>query len=89
MALSFPITFSLAPLSTGLALDANQYAQALVANLQASISGSFLTGQIGGTAPTSDVGPWANNGHWWFWDPGTLMYVQESLTSAFPTGSGW
>lgn len=86
MALSFPITFSLAPLSTGLSLDANQYGQALVANLQATISGAFLTGQIGGLAPTSDVGPWANNGHWWFWDTGTLMYVQESLTSNFPTG---
>lgn len=86
MALNFPITFSLAPLSTGLALDANQYGQALVANLQATISGAFLTGQIGGTQPTSDVGPWANNGHWWFWDAGTSMYVQENLTSSFPPG---
>ena len=86
MALSFPITFSLSPIPSGVALDGNEYGQQLVANLQATISGSFLTGQIGGLPPTQDVGPWANNGHWWFWDAGTSTYIQESLTSTFPTG---
>jgi len=84
--LVFPLTFSLAPLPTGTALNANDFADQIVANLQATISGDFLTGQIGGNAPTTDIGPWANNGHWWFWDPGSSTYIQESLTSTFPTG---
>ena len=56
MPLQFPVTFSLAPLPTGLALNASDYAAQLVANLQATISGQFLTGQIGGNTPTQDVG---------------------------------
>lgn len=87
MALNFPITFSLAPLATGLALSGDDYAQAIVANLQATISGNFLTGQIGGNAPTQDVGPWANNGQWYFWDPSIGAYVQQSFASfTLPSG---
>ncbi len=85
--LIFPLTFSLAPLPTGTALNADDFADQIVANLQATISGNFLTGQIGGNPPTTNVGPWANNGHWWFWDPGSSTYIQESLTSNFPSGS--
>lgn len=84
---NFPLTFSLAPIPTGEALDANAYGQQLVANLQAFISGNFLTGQIGGSAPTQNVGPWLNGNTWWFWDPGTSTYVQQSLTSSLPSGS--
>jgi microcystin-dependent protein len=87
MALQFPITFSCAPIPTGQSLDANQYAQILVSNLQAYISGQFLTGQIGGSAPTTDIGPWFNNGVWYYWDPGSQQYIPQSLTSSFPTGS--
>lgn len=88
MALNFPITFSLAPLPTGQALDGNEFGQALVANLQATISGEFLTGQIGGTQPTQDVGPWANNQHWYFWDAATSQYLPEAITSTIPVGAG-
>lgn len=87
MALNFPITFSLAPLPTGLALDADDFAQAIVANLQATISGDFLTGQIGGNAPTQNIGPWANNGQWYFWDASTGAYVQQTFASfQLPSG---
>lgn len=84
---NFPLTFSLAPIPTGEALDANAYGQQLVANLQAFISGNFLTGQIGGTQPTQDVGPWLNGNNWWFWDPTLLTYVPQSISSSLPTGS--
>jgi microcystin-dependent protein len=84
---NFPLTFSLAPFPTGEALDANAYGQQLVANLQAFISGNFLTGQIGGTQPTQNVGPWLNGNIWWFWDPASSTYVAQSATSALPTGS--
>lgn len=86
MALSFPLTFSLSPLPTGFGLDANAYGQQLVANLSASISGQFLTGQIGGTQPTQNVGPWLNNNQWYVWNGST--YVAQTVTSLLvPTGA--
>lgn len=87
MATQFPITFSLAPIPTGQSLDANQYGQLLVQNLQAFISGQLLVGQIGGAAPTTNIGVWFNNGVWYYWDPGTSAYIPQTLTSSFPTGA--
>lgn len=68
MSLSFNLQFSEAPFPTGFAGDENAYAQQLVANLSATITGNFLTGQVGGSAPSTNIGPWANGNQWWFWN---------------------
>jgi hypothetical protein len=34
----------------------------------ASYSGQFILGQLGGTLPESNVGPWANGSEWWYWN---------------------
>lgn len=85
--IQFPITFSLAPLPTGQSMDANQYGQLLVSNLQAFISGQFLAGQIDGAPPTTNIGVWFSGGIWYYWDPGTSTYIPQTLTSSFPTGA--
>lgn len=68
MPTTVPIIFSLAPIPTGQSLDANQYGQMLVANLQASITANFLTGQTGGPQPSINIGPWFNGSEWWSWN---------------------
>jgi hypothetical protein len=75
MATTIPIIFSLAPIPTGQSLDANQYGQLLVANLQASITANFLLGQTGGSTPPSNVGPWFNDGQWWAWNTAQSEYL--------------
>jgi microcystin-dependent protein len=84
---NFPLTFSLAPIPTGESLDANAYGQQLVSNLQAFISGNFLTGQIGGAQPTQNIGPWLNGSSWWFWDPVLQAYMPQTTVSSLPAGS--
>lgn len=68
MSSSFNLQFSVAPFPTGFDGNLDAYATQLVANLSATITGNFLTGQIGGTAPTTNIGPWANGTQWWFWN---------------------
>jgi hypothetical protein len=78
MSLSFNLQFSVAPFPTGFSGDLNAYATQLVANLSATITGNFLTGQVGGTAPTSNIGPWANGNTWWFWNASLTVPAYQS-----------
>ena len=86
-----PIQFIAGSLPTGLKGTLQDIFNAFVDNLQgyidpsASTSGNFLPGQIGGSQPTTDVGPWLKNGtEWWFWNPGTASYAPQS--DALPIG---
>lgn len=52
--------------------DIAQLAQLLAEHLQGLLDHTVFTGQEGGTAPLTDVGPWLkDNNQWWEWD-GTL-----------------
>lgn len=77
-----PIQFSVAPFAPGWAGDNNAYAQQLITNLSAQVQGNFLTGQIGGNQPTTNVGPWLNNGQWWFWNSTTNSYQPQTFVSS-------
>jgi hypothetical protein len=33
-----------------------------------------ILGQLGGAAPTTNIGPWANGAQWWFWEPSLGQY---------------
>jgi len=46
---------------------------------------SYVVGQLGGTLPLSNVGPWANGSEWWFWDPSAGAYVRGQ--DGVPVGS--
>lgn len=46
-----------------------------VENVTYEATGGFLTGQIGGTQPTEDVGLWLNNGALYVWDANEAEYV--------------
>jgi microcystin-dependent protein len=60
----------------------------LVASLlSGTITASFLTGQIGGAAPTSDIGPWQNGNEWWFWDPSVTPHQYWPSQQGAPVGS--
>jgi hypothetical protein len=55
--------------------------QQFCALAQAYIEGNFLTGLVlppGSTLPTSDVGPIAMGGSWYFWDPVANQYLPQS-----------
>jgi microcystin-dependent protein len=35
---------------------------------------NIIFGQLGGSAPTTNIGPWANGAQWWFWEPSLGKY---------------
>ena len=63
-------------------LSATQYANLLLSNITATISGNILVGQIGGIQPTSNVGPWLNGNSWWFWNAALSSYQPGISTAA-------
>jgi hypothetical protein len=52
--------------------------------LSGSIDVSFITGQVGGPAPSSNVGPWLNGDEWWVWVPG---YGYQPSEGGCPIGT--
>jgi len=43
---------------------------------QFSPPSSVILGQLNGGMPSKNVGPWFNQGQWWFWDPTVGSYVR-------------
>lgn len=58
--LPLSLSFTCDPIPEGIALDPNEYAQAIAERLHAYGNGNFLGGVIGGTTPTSDQGLYIN-----------------------------
>jgi len=75
--MSYPITFavkrSVGDTPMGVQELLNLIANNLVTNWAPS---GIITGQLGGILPTTNVGPWSNNGEWWFWNPSTASYAR-------------
>jgi microcystin-dependent protein len=74
MPVPLPIDIVMGALPQGFKGNLQEYANAIADAMSATVEASFLTGQIGGAMPTSDIGPWANGNEWWFWDPATGQY---------------
>jgi hypothetical protein len=36
----------------------------------------YIIGQMGGVLPQSNIGPWFNNGEWWFWNAAQGAYTR-------------
>ncbi|HEX4605710.1 MAG TPA: phage tail protein [Candidatus Angelobacter sp.] len=77
MAVPLPVVITAGALPLGFKGNLQQTLNAFADALSASVEATFLTGQIGGSPPTHDIGPWAtgqNNSEWWFWDPVSGQY---------------
>lgn len=78
MSVPVPVKISIAPPPVGWTAQSpdrfKELATLVASLLSGSLTASFLTGQVGGTAPTHDVGPWQVGTEWWFWDPRTHQY---------------
>ena len=72
---------------TGLSLNASDFAQQVVANLQASFSANILEGQTLGSKPSSNVGPWFDGTQWWYWNAMLLQYLPLGATLDNPANT--
>lgn len=82
-----PLNISIAPFPEGFQGDLDETFQQACILMEAFIQGNFLTGLIlppGSTLPTSDQGPIAMGGQWYFWDPASGQY-QPQTVSVKPT----
>lgn len=79
-----PLKISIAPFPEGFSGDMDETFQQACQLMEATVEGSFLTGLIlppGSTLPSSDVGPIAMDGVWYFWDPVTEQYLPQSISA--------
>lgn len=70
------VTLTLAPsaFSVNPAWTIEQYHQALIASISSSTTSSLvMLGQVGGSAPVSNVGPWLNGTTWFAWNGSTYV----------------
>lgn len=85
MPVPLPVVITAGALPLGFKGNLQQTLNAFADALSASVDATFLTGQIGGTMPTHDIGPWANGSNWWFWDPVSGQY--QPSNQGTPIGS--
>jgi hypothetical protein len=78
-----PFALEMAPFPEGFQGDLDETFQQAYANTKGAVIGNFLTGLIlppGSTLPSSDQGPVAMGGSWYFWDPTTNQYLPQSVS---------
>jgi len=61
--------------------------EAIEQNLEITVPDGFLTGGIGSSLPTSNIGPFLLNGDWYVWDDNLLQYVAQATET--PVGAIW
>jgi hypothetical protein len=79
-----PLKISIAPFPEGWEGDLDEHGQQLVQLMEAYVEGNFLTGLIlppGSTLPTTDQGPIAMGGAWYFYDPVSGKYLPQSISA--------
>lgn len=70
-----PSAFSVTPTWT-----VEQFHQALAASLSVSTTSSnVVLGQVGGSAPLSDIGPWLHDTTWFAWDSVSSSYKPATI----------
>lgn len=78
-----PLDLSVAPFPEGFQGDLDETFQQAVQLMSGYLAGNFLTGLVlppGSTLPTSDQGPIAMGGVWYFFDPTTGQYLPQSTS---------
>src|SRR5262252_1950132 len=79
-----PLKISVAPFPEGFEGDLDETFQQAVQLMEAYVEGNFLTGLIlppGSTLPTTDQGPIAMGGIWYFYDPGSGQYLPQTISA--------
>lgn len=74
MASNINIIVVSAPLPDGWEGTPDEFRQQIFSTLQFQASGAFLTGQIGGSTPTTDVGLFVDGPNLYTWDPEASAY---------------
>jgi hypothetical protein len=78
-----PLNISIAPFPEGFQGDLDETFQQACILMEAFIQGNFLTGLIlppGSTLPTTDQGPIAMGGQWYFWDTASGQYLPQTVS---------
>jgi hypothetical protein len=78
-----PLNISIAPFPEGFQGDMDETFQQACILMEAFIQGNFLTGLIlppGSTLPTTDQGPIAMGGQWYFWDSSSNQYLPQTVS---------
>lgn len=79
---SIPLKISIAPFPEGFSGDMDETFQQACILMEATVEGQFLTGLVlppGSTLPSTDQGPIAMGGIWYFYDPVSGQYLPQSL----------
>jgi hypothetical protein len=79
-----PLKISVAPFPVGFQGDLDETFQQGVQLMAAYVQGNFLTGLIlppGSSLPTTDQGPIAMGGIWYFYDPVSGTYLPQSISA--------
>jgi hypothetical protein len=79
---TIPLKISIAPFPEGFSGDMDETFQQACILMEATVEGQFLTGLIlppGSTLPTTDQGPIAMGGVWYFFDPVSGKYLPQSI----------
>jgi hypothetical protein len=79
-----PFDLSVAPFPEGFQGDMDETFQQFCQLATGTVQGNFLTGLIlppSSTLPTTDQGPIAMGGTWYFWDPVSGQYLPQSVTT--------
>lgn len=80
---SIPLTFRAAPLPEGYKADPEQFKNDIVARLYAESTEAISFFASGSIAPSSNVGPWLNNGlTWYVWSDSLAMYIPQPIPQA-------
>lgn len=77
MAVPIPVEFFVAEPPTDYPESVQELLNVIGASLgtQFTPGTDYILGQMGGVLPQSNVGPWANQNTWWFWNPNTGAYA--------------
>lgn len=80
MAVPIPVDFYVASLPADNPGSVQELLDAIGGSLGTSFTpdSSYILGQMGGVLPTSNVGPWANNDEWWFWNAALGSYARSA-----------
>jgi hypothetical protein len=90
MAVPIPISFGLSKPPAEKPIGVQELLNLIGDSLSANFDpNSYILGQMGGTLPTKNYGPWANGNEWWFWDRNTGAYVRGTDGIAIGTIMIW
>jgi microcystin-dependent protein len=89
MPVPIPINLVMGAIPQGFKGSLQDLANIIIDNTTATVDATFLVGQIGGTVPHSNIGPWANGDEWWFWNSRLGQYTPSNQGTPVGTIAMW